>query len=204
MSDHKPKIDIDSSLMDEAVKAVNDTKKDNSSEDSESNSETENSNPSSPGAEDFKDRWIRTTADFDNFRKRVQKEKSDMIKFGNESLIKELLPVMDNFERALATSPQSKNESMFQGVQMIYSQLKNILERFGLTSETSKGKPFDPNLHEAMSHKESRDVPPHTVVDEHQKMYFLHKKLIRPALVTVSKDDGSREAETIELSPDRE
>lgn len=196
MSDHKPKIDIDPSLFDEAVQAIEDPKQEAQAEESPSEK------PATPTADDFKDRWIRTTADFDNFRKRAQKEKSDLIKFGNESLIKDLLPVMDNFERALTAAPQDPNDSIVQGIRMIYTQLKSILERFGLTSDTALGKPFDPNLHEAMNHVEAADVPPHTVVEEHQKMYFLHKKLVRPALVTVSKEDTSHEAPTVEYSSD--
>lgn len=195
MSDQKPKIDVDPSLFDEAVQAIEEPR-----EDSEPTIEIKRAEQ--PSADDFKDRWIRTSADFDNYRKRAQKEKTDLIKFGNESLIKDLLPVLDNFERALAVAPQAQNESVAQGVQMIYSQLKTTLERFGLTSDSALGKLFDPNLHEAMNHVEAPDVPPHTVVEEHQKMYFLHKKLIRPALVTVSKDDATRDAPTVEYSSD--
>ena len=204
MSDHKPKIEIDPSLLDEAVEAVNHPDSHSASEESSN----ESYKPQTPSAEDFKDRWIRTSADFDNFRKRSQKEKADLMKYGNESLLKDLLPVMDNFERALATTgSKSTTESVIQGVQMIYSQLKSILERYGVTADTALGKPFDPNLHEAMSHKEAPAVAPHTVVEEHQKMYFFNKKLIRPALVTVSKEsnkleEGSREAETVEYTPD--
>jgi molecular chaperone GrpE len=200
MSDHKPKIEIDPSLMDEALEAVEDPK---AAKDAEPLPEFKREeSKSEPTADEFKDRWIRTTADFDNFRKRVQKEKTDLLKYGNETLIKEMLPVLDNFDRALTHVPQGVDPSFIQGIQLIYSQLIGALERFGLTSETSKGKPFDPNVHEAMSHKEDPSSPPHTVLEEHQKMYFLNKKLIRPALVTVSKgkDEASHEAPTVELN----
>lgn len=199
MSDHKPKIEIDPSLMDEAVNAIKDSKPNEATKESELSDEQKVKIQQEPNADEYRDRWIRVTADFDNFRKRVQKEKVDMIKYGNENLIKELLPVLDNFERAMA-APSATNDSFAQGVQMIYSQLISMLERFGVTSETVKGKVFDPNLHEAMSYKEDSSVAPHTVLEEHQKMYFLNKKLIRPALVTVSKGDESSEAQTVEIS----
>ncbi len=85
---------------------------------------------------------------------------------------------------------------------MIYAQLLGTLERFGLSTEPSKGKIFDPNFHEAMSYKEDTTVPAHTILEEHQKLYFLNKKLIRPALVAVSKNDVPVEdAPTIEINP---
>lgn len=198
MSDNNPKIEIDPSLMDEAVKAVDDPKSNEPTKESKLSDEQKEKIQQEPSADEYRDRWIRVTADFDNFRKRVQKEKADMIKYGNENLIKELLPVLDNFERAMAAP--SQNDSFTQGVQMIYSQLMGTLERFGVTSESAKGKTFDPNLHEAMSYKEDSSVAPHTVLEEHQRMYFLNKKLIRPALVTVSKAEASTEAPTVELS----
>jgi molecular chaperone GrpE len=199
MSDHKPKIDFDPSLMEEAVKAVEDPKSNEATKESELSDEQKVKIQEEPSADEYRDRWIRVTADFDNFRKRVQKEKADMIKYGNENLIKDLLPVLDNFERAMA-APNANNDSFAQGVQMIYSQLLGMLERFGVTSESVKGKSFDPNLHEAMSYKEDTSVDPHTIVEEHQKMYFLNKKLIRPALVTVSKGMEMSEAPTVEMS----
>ncbi len=205
MSDHNPKIEIDPSLMDEAVNAVKD--KDNEpTKESKLTAEQKEQIQQEPSADEYRDRWIRVTADFDNFRKRVQKEKADLIKYGNENLIKELLPVLDNFNRALSTTSQG-GDSFIQGVQMINSQLNGMLERFGLTTESALGKSFDPNLHEAMSYKEDASVAPHTVIEEHHKMYFLNKKLIRPALVTVSKgkDDVSSDienAQTIEITPE--
>ncbi|MEZ4845678.1 MAG: nucleotide exchange factor GrpE [Bdellovibrionota bacterium] len=201
MSDQNPKveIEIDPSLMDEAVDAISDSKSKERTKESKLSEDQKEKIQTEPNADEYRDRWIRVTADFDNFRKRVQKEKADMIKYGNENLIKELLPVLDNFERAMA-APNSGNDSFAQGVQMIYQQLLMMLERFGVTSESAKGKIFDPNLHEAMSYKEDSSVEPHTVLEEHQKMYFLNKKLIRPALVTVSKGDGAPDSNDDEPS----
>jgi molecular chaperone GrpE (heat shock protein) len=198
MTDHNPKIEIDPSLMDEALEAVEDPKSKNAAKE---NSKSETDEPE-PGADEYKDRWIRAVADFENFRKRAQKEKADLLTYGNENLLKELLPVLDNFERALSTVPAGTKDPFCQGVQMIHSQLMNALERFGLKSESALGKTFDPNLHEAMSYKEDSSALPHTILEEHQKMFFLNKKLIRPALVTVSKGDLSDEAPTTEISPE--
>lgn len=136
---------------------------------------------------DYKDRFIRLSADFDNYRKRILKEKTDYIKYGNEALLKELLPILDNFERALGSSSESDAASILQGVEMIFGQFTQTLEKFGLKGETTKGHPFDPNLHEAMSNQESEDHEPNTIMEEHQKLYRYHEKLLRPALVTVSK-----------------
>ena len=199
MSDQNPKveIEIDPSLMDEAM--ISDSKSKERTKESKLSETQKEKIQTEPSADEYRDRWVRVTADFDNFRKRVQKEKADMIKYGNENLIKELLPVLDNFERAMA-APNAGNDSFAQGVQMIHQQLLMMLERFGVTSESAKGKIFDPNLHEAMSYKEDSSVDPHTVLEEHQKMYFLNKKLIRPALVTVSKGDGVPETNDEEPS----
>lgn len=202
MSDQNPKIEIDPSLVDEAMKAVENPKSNEPTKESSLSPEQVAKIQQEPSADEYRDRWIRVTADFDNFRKRTQKEKIDQIKFGNEALIKDLLPVLDNFDRAISTPPQGSNDSFSQGVQMIYAQLLGTLERFGLSTEPSKGKIFDPNFHEAMSYKEDTTVPAHTILEEHQKLYFLNKKLIRPALVAVSKNDVPVEdAPTIEINP---
>jgi|GEM_PF-1560462 len=136
---------------------------------------------------DFKDRFIRLSADFDNFRKRIFKEKTDYIKYGNEALLRELLPIMDNFERAMVSSSDSDAASILQGVQMILLQLTQTLEKFGLNGEKTLGQLFDPNLHEAVSNVEDDQAIPNTIIEEHQKLYRYHEKLLRPALVTVAK-----------------
>lgn len=206
MSDQKPKIDIDQNIIDDAMNAIadQDGKTNLQNMASAEVQEQHETKPQEPTKEELRDRWIRVTADFENFRKRAQKEKADLIRFGNENLVKELLPILDNFERAFSSTTQP-NDSFFQGVQLIYSQLKTMLERFGVTSDSALGKTFDPHLHDAMNFETSDDHPPHTVIHEHQKMYFLNKKLIRPALVTVSKEkgDASSEAPTVELDPSK-
>lgn len=137
---------------------------------------------------DWQDRYIRLSADFDNFRKRMQKEKSDIIKYSNEPLMMDLLPVIDNFQRAVEHSKQAKDiEAVRTGIEMIFNQLMLNLERYGIKVESYLNQEFDPNKHEAVSHISSEEVPNNHIIDEMQKAYFLHEKLLRPALVSVSK-----------------
>ncbi len=134
------------------------------------------------------EKLIRLAADFDNFRKRTQKEKAELVRYSNENLIRELLPILDNFERAVEHAKKSNEvEAIRTGVELILSQLNTMLDRFGVNYRTMKGARFDPLIHEAVSHISSTDHPPNTIIEEHQKAYFLHGRLIRPALVTVSK-----------------
>ncbi|MCI5073247.1 nucleotide exchange factor GrpE [bacterium] len=137
---------------------------------------------------DWYDRYVRLSADFENFRKRSQKEKSDLIKYGHENLMIDLLPVIDNFERAVEHAKQAKDiEAIQTGISMIFNQLLSNLEKHGVSAKSAQGQEFDPNQHEAISHIESDDVDNNHVIEEMQKAYFLHDKLLRPALVSVSK-----------------
>lgn len=194
MSKKEPKIemDIDPSLISEAVESV---ERAESASDTESPAIEEKSEADK--TEELRDRLLRMAAEYDNFRKRVQKEKSELILQANEGLIREVLPVLDNFERALDHAKKSPDsETLRTGVELIFSQLKGVLDRFGVRSETALGQTFDPLVHEAVSHVPTPDHPPHQVIDEHQKAYFLHQRLLRPALVTVSKEVGEPDPET--------
>ncbi|MCB1197312.1 MAG: nucleotide exchange factor GrpE [Deltaproteobacteria bacterium] len=193
-----PQIDIDPEILQEAAAAIPSEEVAPSTDASIdaasiSTTEPEDGTADKETQPDYKDRFIRLSADFDNYRKRILKEKTDYIKYGNEALLKEILPILDNFERALSASSESDATSILQGVEMIFGQLTQSLEKFGLHSEVTQGQPFDPNLHEAMSNVEDDSVAPNTVIQEHQKLYRYHEKLLRPALVTVSKakDDSS-------------
>lgn len=175
-----PEIEIDPSLLEEAMSAIG-NKKGAPQETAEPSEETNQDN-------EYYDRFVRLSADFDNFRKRVLKERSDYLKYGNETLLKEMLPILDNFERALSSTPsETSQSSILQGVEMIYVQMKQLLEKFGLHSKSCIGETFNPTFHEAMTHVLDPEAAPNTVIEEHQKMYMYHEKLIRPALVTVSK-----------------
>ncbi len=141
-------------------------------------------------AADSHDRYLRLCAEFDNYKKRAQRQMDDHKKFSNTALIKDLLPVVDNLERALATSGGNQSTTdacMAEGVEMTLSEIKNILAKYNVTPIESLGEPFDPNYHDAMMQAESEDYPENTVIQELQKGYMLHDRVIRPAMVVVSK-----------------
>lgn len=141
------------------------------------------------------ERLLRTTADLDNFKKRAAREREEAIKYANESLIKKLVPVLDNFDMALAATNQSQAgaaaQSLQTGVAMIHQQLKNVLVESGLEEVDAAGKTFDPNWHEAVSQQETKDVPEGTVVQQLRKGYKLRDRLIRPASVVVAKNPAA-------------
>jgi molecular chaperone GrpE len=136
------------------------------------------------------ERLLRTTADFDNFKKRAARERTEAIQFANVSLIQKLLPVMDNFEMALAAAQTAKDEksaSLQTGIAMVQSQLRSILAETGLEEIDAAGKPFDPTQHEAVSQQETNDVPEGQVVQQIRKGYKIRERLLRPASVVVAK-----------------
>jgi molecular chaperone GrpE len=136
------------------------------------------------------ERLLRTTADFDNYKKRAAREKQDAIRFANENLIEKLVPVLDSFDMALAAAQNNKSEaaqSLQTGINMVYQQLKNALTEAGMEEIDAAGKPFDPNLHEAVSQQERADLPEGQVVQQLRRGYKLRERLLRPASVVVSK-----------------
>jgi molecular chaperone GrpE len=146
------------------------------------------------------DRLLRTTADFDNFKKRAAREKIDSAQYATASLIQKLLPVLDNFDMALAAAQtatsarkagtpadEGKLASLQSGVQMVQQQLKNALNETGLEEIDATGKPFDPNFHEAISQQESADQPEGTVLQQLRKGYKIKERLLRAATVIVAK-----------------
>ncbi|HEV7484129.1 MAG TPA: nucleotide exchange factor GrpE [Thermoanaerobaculia bacterium] len=137
-----------------------------------------------PQNEDFRDRYMRTLADFENFRKRSEREKADFQRYALGSVIRDLLPVLDNFDRALEHADEG--DEFHKGVSLIYKQLFEVLQRHGLKPITESGVRFDPNIHEAVIREEDPSVPSHTVTALLQKGYFLHDRLLRPAMVKVA------------------
>lgn len=136
------------------------------------------------------ERLLRTTADLDNYKKRAAREREEAVKFANESLLKKLVPVLDNFDMALAAASQNQNgavQSLQTGVSMIFQQLRNMLLESGLEEIDATGKDFDPNWHEAISQQETSDVPEGKVLQQMRKGYKLRDRLIRPASVVVAK-----------------
>jgi molecular chaperone GrpE len=156
--------------------------------DSEPVKEDEVEVSSAEEASELRDKLLRLTAEFDNFRKRSIREKEEYRKFAVEQVIMELLEVYDNFERAIESAKQTDDiESVITGVEMVFKQFTGILEKEGLERIECQGKEFDPHLHEAMMHVEHPDHDENTVMDVCRPGYCLHTKVIRPAMVTVSK-----------------
>jgi molecular chaperone GrpE len=134
------------------------------------------------------DRYVREVAEGENFKKRMQRDKADAIKYANESLIRDVLPVVDNLEWALAAAAGAKDESsIVEGVKLTLKLFKDTLERHGVSEvETAPGTAFDPTLHDAMGMEASAEVPPNSVLRVQQKGYKLRERLLRAARVTVA------------------
>jgi molecular chaperone GrpE len=140
------------------------------------------------------ERLLRTTADFDNFKKRAAREKQDAIKFANEGLLQKLIPVLDNFDMALSAAQNAKAasvQSLQTGIAMIYQQLKSALVDAGLEEVDAAGKTFDPNLHEAVSQQETTEAPEGQVLQQLRKGYKFRDRLLRPATVVVAKQPSA-------------
>src|SRR5262245_61016932 len=142
-------------------------------------------------ADDLYDQLLRKAADFENFKRRADREKLEIKKFAIESLLQKLIPVLDNFDMALAaanTTDGTSVQSLQTGINMIYQQLKGTLAEAGLEEVDATSKPFDPNLHEAVSQQETAEVPEGHVVQQLRKGYKLRDRLLRPASVVVAKE----------------
>jgi molecular chaperone GrpE len=131
------------------------------------------------------EKMLRASADLENYKKRARKELEENQKFGNERLLKDFLPVIDNIDRALEPSNSADLQSLRKGVEMIRKLLEDTLGKHGVKPFSSKGKPFDPNVHEAMSQAETDDMPPNHVFAEVLRGFMLNERLVRPGLVVV-------------------
>jgi molecular chaperone GrpE len=144
-------------------------------------------------AEKYLASWQRCQADFVNYKQRAEQEKTEIIEFANSALICNLLPIMDDLERAFASVPADLEESNWtEGIRLIYNKLKTSLETRGLTEIEARGEPFDPRLHEAMMQQDGKEG---MVIEELQKGYKLKEKVIRPSLVTVGRGIKRRRRE---------
>lgn len=136
----------------------------------------------------IKDRALRLGAEMENTRKRLERERSECVQFANEAIIRELLPIVDNLERALEHAPKDSNvQSLTEGVSNTLKAFLDSLARFGCVPFEAIGKAFDPNYHEAVMQEDSNDVPENTVLQELQKGYTLHSRLLRPSIVVISR-----------------
>jgi molecular chaperone GrpE len=138
-------------------------------------------------AKELHERYLRSAADLENFKKRMLKEVDENRKYANEELIKAMIPTIDNLERAITHSEGSADQdALLEGIRMVYRQFTDTLAKFGVEQIASLGKPFDPNLHQALMQVKTNQSPPNTVVTEVTKGYLLNGRLIRPSMVGVS------------------
>lgn len=139
-------------------------------------------------ADKFKNEYLYLRAEFENYKRNAIKERSDLVKYGTERLIRDFLEIMDNFDRALQMTVTPENFQMFsQGVHMTAKELHNMLSKHGVAEQKSEGVAFDPNIHEALSSEVSNEVQPGHILRTFKKAYKLHDKLVRPAQVVVAK-----------------
>jgi molecular chaperone GrpE len=141
--------------------------------------------------EDERDRVLRVLAEFENYKKRMSRQMEDYKKYANEALLKELLSVVDNLERAICSSEHAKDNPrescVVEGVEMTLNEILKVLEKFHVTPFEALGKPFDPVFHEAVMQQESNGHPENLIIQVLQKGYMIHDRLLRPAMVVVSK-----------------
>ncbi len=136
--------------------------------------------------DEYYDRLLRLTAEFDNYKKRIERESESFRRYAAERVIQEILPVLDNFERALDSAPEAADDGFRKGIEIIYRQLSEALTKAGLSPMEAVGREFDPNLHDALMPVQSDEHEEGTVVEEFQKGYTLFDKVIRHAKVSVS------------------
>lgn len=182
------KVETGSHVTKEERKVIENGEKEKEKEDREEELKAQLQAKEKEAAENF-DRLLRTQAEFENYKKRVEREKADTIRFCNENLIRDLLPIVDNLEMALKHGEHSvpnNSKSLIEGVEMVLNHFMKSLEKFGVTSFSSVGEKFDPNRHEAMMQVESGEHKTNSVISEFQKGYFLNDRLLRPAKVTVN------------------
>jgi molecular chaperone GrpE len=139
--------------------------------------------------DEFEDKWLRVHADYENTRKRLEKEKTDHVKFANEGIISKLFPIMDNFDMAFdAMGKAEDKDAVMDGMKLVQKEFHRILEENGVERIETEGKEFDPNLHEAVNVLETEEYPEDSVIEEVRPGYLLNKRLLRPAQVVVSKN----------------
>lgn len=144
--------------------------------------------------EGMRDKYLRLAAEFENYKRRTQRDQSDAIRFANEGLLKELLPIVDNLERAIRSAKDTPTlDGVAQGVELTFKQFMETLGKFGVRPVASVGEPFDPSRHQAVSRTESA-APENTVVEELQRGYLLHDRVLRAAMVSIAAPETSDES----------
>lgn len=141
------------------------------------------------------DKYLRVAAEFENYKRRALRDQNDTVRFATQKLAQDLLPTLDSLERAIQCGQEpSGSDGLLQGVELTLKQLLDTLTKMGVNQISSVGEPFDPSKHQAVGQVESETVPPNSVVDELQKGYFLHDRILRPAMVLVAKPESESKA----------
>jgi len=148
------------------------------------------------------DRFIRVTADFENYKKRIAREMSDLRKFANENILKDMLSAVDNLERAIESGSKqdSEKQTLLEGVEITLKDLFRMFEKYGVKDFKSEGQPFDPVFHQAMMQEQTNDYPDNTVLNELQKGYTIHERLLRPAMVVVARNLSDKQCDETDES----
>ncbi len=143
------------------------------------------------------DRLLRASAEFDNYKKRSSREMEEFRKFANQSLIKEMLSVVDNLELAMNSTDGHKaiDKDLLQGLEMTHKEILRVFDKFNVKPIDAKGQPFDPTFHEAVMQEETDDSPKNTVINELQRGYMIHDRLLRPSMVVVAKPKENNDGE---------
>ncbi len=145
-------------------------------------------------AKEIYDRFLRQAAELENFKKRVAREKAEAIRYANEGLVRDLLPTLDNLERAVEHAKGGGNgKPLLEGIEMVLRGFLEVLSKYGVTQISAMGEMFDPEKHEAIAQVESEEHRPNVVVEEHHKGYYLLDRLLRPSLVSVAKIPETKE-----------
>jgi len=141
----------------------------------------------------FQDKYVRLAAEFENYKRRAQRDQSDAIRYANESLLKNLLSTIDNLERAIQSGKDAgATGALLEGVELTHKQFLETVGKLGVRQISSTGNVFDPTMHQAVAQVESDTTEPNSVIEEFQKGYFLHDRILRPAMVTVAKEKSDQ------------
>lgn len=151
-------------------------------------------------AEETYDRLLRLSAEFENYKKRSSREIEEFRKFANQSLIKEMLSVVDNLELAMNSTNSHKaiDKDLLQGLEMTHREILKVFEKFNVKPIDAKGQPFDPTFHEAVMQEETDDYAKNTVINEMQRGYMIHDRLLRPSMVVVAKPKNNKDSENLD------
>ncbi|MBI3995827.1 MAG: nucleotide exchange factor GrpE [Nitrospirae bacterium] len=151
------------------------------------------------------DKQLRAFAEMDNYKKRMARDQLEQVRYANEKLLKEFLPVLDNLERALSHTKDSPERTPWvEGVELTYRQCMDMLKKFGVTTIPGVGEPFDPSRHQAVTYLDTSAHPENHVAEELQKGYLYHERVLRPSMVAVARNPGRSEVENASEKPDSE